>query len=195
MCLRLRVVRAVQRLDAFFEAGRSFFTSFESARCSSRSCFGSTGDGASGHQVHGRGGLRERDDLADRALARPGCATMRSRPSAMPPCGGVPYSSASRKKPKRSFASSSLMLSSEKIRPAAPRREYGCCRRRSRCRSAPGRTPWRGRCPGSVSSSAEVLVVRRRERVVHRRPSASPPASHSSSGKVDHPEERELRPG
>ena len=32
---------------------------------------------------------------------------MRSSPSAMPPCGGVPYSSASRKKPKRSLASSS----------------------------------------------------------------------------------------
>ena len=34
---------------------------------------------------------------------------MRSRPRAMPPCGGVPYSSDSRKKPNRSFASSSLM--------------------------------------------------------------------------------------
>ena len=34
----------------------------------------------------------------------------------MPPCGGVPYSSASRKKPNRSRASSALMLSSEKIR-------------------------------------------------------------------------------
>ena len=41
---------------------------------------------------------------------------MRSRPSAMPPCGGVPYSSASRKKPNRSFASSSVMPSSLKIR-------------------------------------------------------------------------------
>ena len=40
---------------------------------------------------------------------------MRSRPSAMPPCGGVPYSSASTKKPKRSFASSSEMPSSLKI--------------------------------------------------------------------------------
>ena len=34
----------------------------------------------------------------------------------MPPCGGVPYSSASRKKPNRSFASSSLMPSGWKIR-------------------------------------------------------------------------------
>ena len=34
----------------------------------------------------------------------------------MPPWGGVPYSSASRKKPNRSFASSSLMPSSVNIR-------------------------------------------------------------------------------
>ena len=33
--------------------------------------------------------------------------TIRSRPSAIPPCGGVPYCSASRKKPKRSRVSSS----------------------------------------------------------------------------------------
>ena len=32
----------------------------------------------------------------------------------MPPCGGVPYSSASRKKPKRARASSSLMPSDAK---------------------------------------------------------------------------------
>ena len=41
---------------------------------------------------------------------------MRSSPSAIPPCGGVPYSSASRKKPKRDVASSSLMPSRRKIR-------------------------------------------------------------------------------
>src|SRR5215467_1687110 len=29
--------------------------------------------------------------------------TIRSRPSAMPPCGGAPYSSASSRKPKRRF--------------------------------------------------------------------------------------------
>ena len=33
----------------------------------------------------------------------------------MPPCGGVPYSSASRKKPKRALASSSDMPSERKI--------------------------------------------------------------------------------
>ena len=42
-------------------------------------------------------------------------ATMRSRPSAMPPCGGVPYSSASMKNPNRSCASSSEMFSRRKI--------------------------------------------------------------------------------
>src|SRR5215813_7415046 len=36
-------------------------------------------------------------------------------PSAIPPCGGVPYSSASRKKPKRERASSSVMPSALKI--------------------------------------------------------------------------------
>ena len=34
----------------------------------------------------------------------------------MPPCGGVPYSSASTKKPNRALASSGSMLSSEKMR-------------------------------------------------------------------------------
>ena len=37
--------------------------------CSSRSCFGSTGT-ARRHQVDRRRGLREGDDLADRALVR-----------------------------------------------------------------------------------------------------------------------------
>ena len=34
---------------------------------------------------------------------------MRSKPNAMPPCGGAPYLNASNRKPKRSFASSSPM--------------------------------------------------------------------------------------
>ena len=41
---------------------------------------------------------------------------MRSTPNAMPPCGGVPYSRASRKKPNRERASSSLIFSSSKMR-------------------------------------------------------------------------------
>ena len=43
-------------------------------------------------------------------------ATIRSTPSAIPPCGGVPYSSSSRKNPNRDRASSSLIFNSSKIR-------------------------------------------------------------------------------
>ena len=78
----------------------------------SRSCFASTGDGASDiHRAVFGNAMTSRMELSFERIA-----VMRSSPSAMPPCGGVPYSSASRKKPKRSFASSGLMLSSEKIR-------------------------------------------------------------------------------
>ena len=46
--------------------------------------------------------------MTSRRLVAPArIMTIRSRPSAMPPCGGVPYSRASRKKPKRSLASAS----------------------------------------------------------------------------------------
>jgi len=42
--------------------------------------------------------------ITSRRLGAPASnITMRSRPRAIPPCGGVPYSSASRKKPKRAL--------------------------------------------------------------------------------------------
>src|SRR5437867_9429760 len=54
--------------------------------------------------------------ITSRKLSAPArIITIRSRPKAMPPCGGVPYSSASRKNPKRPRASSSLMPSAWKI--------------------------------------------------------------------------------
>ena len=52
------------------------------------------------------------------------------------------------------------------------RRGSGCCRRRSRCRSAPGRRPSRAPLPGSLLELLDVLVERRRERMVHRSTSA-----------------------
>jgi len=84
-------------------------------KCNSFSCFALTLDGASAMRstacaVFGNA-MTSRIEFSAQRIA-----TIRSRPSAMPPCGGVPYSSASRKKPKRSFASSSEICSSLKIR-------------------------------------------------------------------------------
>src|SRR3954470_21351925 len=66
------------------------------------------------HQIHGPRGLRERIN-SPKLFAPARIMTIRSSPSAIPPCGGVPYSSASRKNPKRDLASSSLMPSALKI--------------------------------------------------------------------------------
>ena len=94
-------------------------------------------------------------------------ATMRSRPKAMPPCGGVPNSRASRKKPKRSRASSSRCPVAGTASPADAGRGYGCCRRRSRCRSARGRRRAHAPRPARLELR-NVLVDRARERVMHR---------------------------
>ncbi len=74
--------------------------------CSSRSCRGSTVDGAS--HIRSTACVVFGNGITSRIEVSPdSSAQMRSRPSARPPCGGVPYSSDSRKKPKRFFASSS----------------------------------------------------------------------------------------
>ena len=50
--------------------------------------------------------------ITSRIESRPAMiATIRSMPSAIPPCGGAPYFSASSRKPKRASASSSEMPS------------------------------------------------------------------------------------
>src|SRR5690348_13776405 len=78
--------------------------------------------------------------------------TSRSRPSAMPPCGGAPYSSASSRKPKRRRASSSL-------KPRAANTFVCTSRRWIRIEPEPSSTPFKTRsydfarqCAGSVSS-------------------------------------------
>ena len=73
---------------------------------SSRNCFSFTVDGAPAIRscawaVFGNA-ITSRIDGSPHMIA-----TVRSRPIAIPPCGGVPYSKASRKNPNRSRASSS----------------------------------------------------------------------------------------
>src|SRR6185312_7059211 len=81
---------------------------------SSFNCFSPTGVGASTIKSTARAVLG--NGITSRRLSAPArIITMRSRPRAMPPCGGVPYSSASRKNPKRARASSSSMPSAWKI--------------------------------------------------------------------------------
>ena len=150
--LEVGVVSAVQRLDAFLRAAAIFFIRLLSVddrdlEVQFPQLFRIDRRRRVRHQIHRRGGLRERNDLANRDSRSARMAAMRSRPSAMPPCGGVPYSSASRKKPKRELR---LLLADVEQRedPALHRRHrgFGCCRRRSRCRSARDRTPWRAPC-------------------------------------------------
>ena len=167
--LEVGVVRAVERLEPVLRAGRSSSCGvmISGLQMQFPQLRRVTGDGAPdirstaaavfgnaitsrielsppGSRRCGRGRARCRRAAACRTPAPRG----RSRTAASPP--------------------PSLMFSSEKIRLCTPRRGFGCCRRRSRCRSAPGRRPWRAPSPGSVSSLAEVLVERRRERVMHR---------------------------
>src|ERR1044071_7064951 len=102
--LQVCIVGPVQRVEAFMRQGNLLHEIF---RRSSFNCLESTGDGAldiasTAAAVFGKAITSRIDD----SFAR--IAVMRSSPRAIPPCGGVPYSSASRKKPKRSFASSGL---------------------------------------------------------------------------------------
>src|SRR5690606_23746799 len=83
-------------------------------RCSSFSWRGSTVDGAPA--IRSTAAAVFGNAMTSRIDGSPArIATIRSRPSAMPPWGGAPYSSASRKKPNRSCASSSEMFSRRKI--------------------------------------------------------------------------------
>ena len=113
----------------------------------------------------------------------PSASTMRSRPNAMPPCGGAPYCSASSRKPN--FACAVLGADAERARTPSPARRAGGSapsRRRSPSRSARCRTPWRRAAPGSVSSRSSWPSFGRGERMMHRAPSASPPRPTRTSG-------------
>src|SRR6185312_11333668 len=107
--LEVLVVGSEQRFDPLFRDGEAFhLAQFWVFKCSSRNCFGSTVEGdpamrSTALAVFGKAITSRIDDSPARI------ATIRSSPRAMPPWGGVPYSSASRKKPNRSFASSSLI--------------------------------------------------------------------------------------
>src|SRR6185312_6387639 len=114
--LEVLVVGAEQRFDPLFRDDEALhLAQFWVFKCSSRNCFGSTveGDPAMRSTALAVLGNAITSRIDDSPASR---ATMRSSPSAIPPCGGVPYWSASRKKPKRSFASSSLIPSRWKIR-------------------------------------------------------------------------------
>ena len=65
----------------------------------------------------------------------------------------------------------------------------GCCRRRARCRSAPGRRPARAPRSGSRLEPLEVLVARRRERMVHGDVAAGVARRVLDEREVDDPEE------
>src|SRR5580704_11115104 len=104
-------LKGVGYRDADWDCSGYFFTT---PIPNSRNCPSATGVGASiirsfAAAVLGKG-------ITSRRLSAPArIITMRSRPNAIPPCGGVPYSSASRKKPKRERASSSVMPRARKI--------------------------------------------------------------------------------
>src|SRR5471032_267679 len=138
---------------------------------SSRSCFASTGDGAlairsTALAVFGKAITSRIDDSPARM------ATIRSRPRAMPPCGGVPYSSASRKKPKRSFVDSHAAAA-----------DFGSVEHQV--------VGLRAHLARLALELVPVLVVRRGERMVHRVPAAVFRAVLEQR-KVGDPEELEL---
>src|SRR5580698_3197333 len=88
---------------------------------SSRNTRSETVDGASliksvARAVFGKGITSRMDDSPARIITR------RSSPSAIPPCGGAPYSNASSRNPKRFLASSSENPSAEKTLACTSRR-------------------------------------------------------------------------
>ena len=139
--------------------------------CRSRNCCSVTGVGVSIEQVLAALRLRERDHVADRFRRRTSASTMRSRPNAMPPCGGAPYCSASSRKPNLL-----LLVLGRRCRatrtpsPARPAGGSAPSRRRSPSRSARRRRPSRARCAGIRREQLLVAVLRRGERMMARGP-------------------------
>ena len=138
--------------------------------CSSRSCRGSTVDGASHMRstacvVFGNG-MTSRIEVSPASSAQ-----MRSRPSARPPCGGVPYSSDSRKKPKRCFASSSLEAEQAEHRGLRRRdRGYECAA--AQLPAVEDDVVGLGQHAARIGlEQVQIFFARRGERVIHRVPS------------------------
>ena len=114
---------------------------------SSRSCLSSTGDGAPDMRstacaVFGNA-MTSRIELSPARMA-----TVRSSPSAMP---AVRRRAVLERVDEEAEAQPRLLVADVQ-QPEDPAldgrsRGCGCCRRRSRCRSAPGRRPSRARCP------------------------------------------------
>jgi hypothetical protein len=118
-------------------------------------------------------------------------ATIRSSPSAMPPCGGVPYSSASRKKPNRVLR----LLVADVEQPEDPRLGLASW---IRMLPPPISLPFSTRSYALASTRAgvglevrQILVHRRGERVVHRIPPAFLRVPLEER-EVGHPDEREV---
>ena len=111
---------ATSLLFSFSENPRSslpqLLTGFASAMPSSESCAGSTGPGEPVMRQVPGGRLRERDHVADRRCSPVRIISIRSSPSAMPPCGGAPKRNASRRKPNFARASSGPIPSRAKTR-------------------------------------------------------------------------------
>ena len=97
-------------------------------------------------------GLRERDHLANRRLA----GQQRHDPIEPERDAAVRRRAVFERLEEEAEAQLRLLVADaeppEDPRLQLARREFGCCRRRSRCRSAPGRRPWRAPLPGSLSS-------------------------------------------
>ena len=161
---------------------RSTPSSSRRARPARPSWASSTGDGeplmrSAALAVLGNAITSRRDDSPARIIAS------RSSPSAMPPCGGVPNCSASMKNPKRSRVSSSderEQLEDLRLQRGVVDSEAAAAdleRRSARCRRpspAPG--------PARVSSRCDVLVQRRRERMVHAHEALGRPRRTRTAG-------------
>ncbi len=144
--------------------------------------------GASFEERARRSRLRKRDDVAQ-ATSRPASTiAIRSKPNAMPPCGGAPARSASSRNPKRSSAVSASMPSRMNTR----RCSAGSLMRMlpppssvpfSTTSYASART-----LAGRESSRREIVRMRRREWMMHR-PSASGLRLAREQWKISHPQE------
>ena len=103
--------------------------------------------------------------VSRRLLTPANSITRRSKPKAMPPCGGVPYSNASSRNPNRSWPPPWKNRAHRTSFPAHRAYKSASNRRRSHIRSTRGHTLAREFVPGSVSNS-DVFFVRTRKRMM-----------------------------
>ena len=160
---------------------------------SSRKTLSETGDGASHIRSVPRAvlgnGITSRMDVSPARII-----TSRSRPSAIPPCGGAPYSSASSRNPKRCLASSSeeserrenLGLHVAAMNTNGAGAQFGAVQHHVVRFGAAAR-----RIAGQL---VEIFVVHRSERMVRRVPAVLflVPFEHRE---IHHPERLEIHAG